>query len=793
MRHILLTLCAFALVLLAPTAVYASQTSRTLQPGNVYEFTGIDARVISHVNVTGTGRYDIVAWDAEGEITRFGTGSGRFSVSGRGGVAVTPLAPLSVSFDSSRIRLSSRAGSALRRVNIPVGQTVNFANNHSANLHIRTHQLSSFDYAVFNRAGHSTDFAREVRLPQISIPFGGSITVTAALRETSVYFPSRLANYIDIENLAQPAIHTIDLLAGQAYTLSNTSDRSYTLRIEPPVTGSTFAFEYITRGRDGHVTSHGERDTNQIQLGSRHSITITPILDGEMFFPSAWLEYIRVGYGTVAPIYQTLQSGSSLIITNNDTHRPHSVFIRCPEEEYGFTIEYVTLLNDDATFGIREIAPGDSMTLTLQAGAQTTVTIAESETLLTISFPDIDEITSQPAAAGALARYILEPGQGSLTLYNSHPHSSYTVSISSSDITQGFTIDYSTVLDDQVTFNTIEAVPRRTVNLTLQSGAEITITAVEAAEQLIVRFAGIEEITATSGDSVAVVRHVLQPGQSVYVSYTGEDSVGVLTFVERGVRDAALDFVRYYDGDIDTFGTVDVGSSIIFAEGESAIITNSGDDEITLQIPKFYLENGLELQESDSPALFRLNVTWPTQIENRSRHYVNSFNLQNETRRSVRQGANVLEYVIYSTGNNISAFGQRGLGTIEIPANQRMVVAPVPNGITPSIIFPAEWYGVHFRISRAQETPLHRITLTPGRSLTIYNNTRHEFVIQNNAATTAAGFVFGRVRNVTDANPLNHAIQIAPRTDVTITATNGADLELWLPARWARQLRFSTR
>ena len=793
MRHIFLALCAFALVFLAPTVVYASQTSRTLQPGNVYEFTGIDARVISHVNVAGTGRYDIVAWDAEGEITRFGTASGRFSVSGRGGVAITPLAPLSVSFDSSRLRLSSRAGSALRRVTIPVGQTVNFANNHTANLHIRTHQLSNFDYAIFNRAGHSTDFAREVRLPQISIPFGGSITITAALRETSVYFPSRLANSIEIESLAQPVIHTIDLLAGQIYTLANTSDRSYTLRVEPPVTGSTFAFEYITRGRDGHVTSHGERDTNQIQLGSRHSITITPILDGEMYFPSVWLEYIRVGYGTIAPMYQTVQRGSSLRITNNDTHRAHSVFIRCPEQDYGFTIEYVTRLNDDVTFGIREISPGDSMTLTLQAGAQTTITIAESETPLSISFPDIEEITSQPAAAGALARYILEPGQGSLTLYNNHSHSSYTISISSSDVTQGFTIDYSTVLDDQVTFNTIEAVPRRTVNLTLQSGAEITITAIDAAEYLVVRFADIDEIEATSGDAVAVVRHVLEPGQSVYISYGGDDAVRVMTFVERTVRDATLDFVRYYEGEIYTFGTMGAGSNIMFRDRESAIITNSGNDGITLQIPQFYLENGLELTETDSPALFRLTVTQPMQIENRSRHYTNSFDVQNETTRSVRQGANVLEYVVYSTSTNISGFGQRGLGTVEIPAGQRMVVAPVPNGITPSIIFPAEWYGVYLRTSRAQERPLHRITLQPGRTLTVYNTTRHDFVIHNNAATTAAGFVFGRVRNVTNVTPLNHAIEIAPRTDVTITATNGADLELWLPTRWARQLRFSTR
>jgi len=657
-----------------------------LQPGNVYEFTGLDARVISHVNVTGTGRYDIVAWDSQGEITRFGTGMGRFSVSGTGGVAITPIAPLSVTFDSSRIRLQSEAGSALIHTRIPVGQTVNFANHNSVNLHIRTHQLSNFDYVIFNRAGHSTDFAREVRLPQISIPVGGSISITAALRETSVYFPSRLVGYVTTGNLAQPAIHTIELLTGQVYALSNSSDRAYNLRIEPPFPDATFAFEYITRGRDGHVTSHGERDANQLQLAARHSISITPIMDGEMFFPSTWLRDIRVGHGVISPIYQTIQSGRSLTITNTDAHRSHSVFISCPDDEIGFVIDYVTVLDDEVAFNTAEIFPGESKTLTLQAGAQTTITILEAEAPLAISFPNIAEIASVPSPAGAIVRYVLEPGQ------------------------------------------------------------------------------------------------------SVYISYSGEESVRVLPVSDEQNSDAKLDYVRYYDDEIESFGTFALRSIISFEEGQSALITNAADEKITLRIPQFYLDNGLTLQASDAPALFRLVAASPAQIENRDRHYNHSFSVQNETGRNLRQGASILEFVTYSTSTNIADFGERGLGTLEIPAGQRMIIAPVPNGITPSIIFPAEWYGLYFRTSAAQEAPLHRITLRPGRRLTVTNNTRNSFVLQNNSETTAAGFVFGRVMASQEVNPLQGPIEIDARTEIVITATSGANLELWLPTRWARQL-----
>jgi len=721
MKSIIFAICTLAVIFLTPTAVYAAQTSRTLQPGNVYEFTGIDARVISHINVTGTGRYDIVAWDSQGEITRFGTGTGRFSVSGTGGVAITPIAPLSVTFDTSRIRLQSRAGSALTHTRIPVGQTVSFANNNSANLHIRTHQLSNFDYVIFNRAGHATDFAREVRLPQISVPVGGSITITAALRETSVYFPSRLAGYVAIENLTQPALHTIELLAGQVYALSNSGDRAYNLRIEPPSSDATFAFEYITRGRDGHVTSHGERDANQLQLAARHSISITPIMDGEMFFPSAWLRDINVGHGVISPVYQTIQPGRSLTITNTDAHRSHSVFIRCPDEENGFVIDYVTVLDDEVTFNTAEIVPGGSKTLSLQAGAQTTITILEAETPLAISFPDIAEITSVSSPAGAIVRYMLDPGQ------------------------------------------------------------------------------------------------------SVYIRYSGEESVRVLPVSDERNSGAVLDYVRYYDDEIESFGTFALRAAISFETGQSALITNAADEEIILRIPQFYLDNGLNLQASDSPALFRLVATSPTQIENRDRHYNHSFSVQNETGRNVRQGASVLEFVTYSTGIDIADFGELGLGTLEIPAGQRMIVAPVPNGISPSIVFPAAWYGVYFRTSAAQEAPLHRITLRPGRRLTITNNTRNRFELQNNSETSAAGYalvttppreqrrelayqcmitgvrhysyvsVQTPVHRGSVDNPAHGLIEIPANSTVVITATSGASLELWLPARWARQLRLVER
>ena len=695
MKNIFIALIAFAAVVILPTAVYAS--SRTLQPGNVYEFTGRDARVISHVTVSGVGRYDIVAWDGDGEITRFGIATGRISVSGTGGVAITPHAAMTVSFDSSRLSLNVQRGGALQQVNIPRGETVIFENSHSANMHVRTTQASNFDYVFFNRGGHSTGFAREIRLPQLSIPANGSVAITAALRDTVVYFPSRAAAQITTNRVNYPAIHTIDVWSGQVYNLHNTGTRQHTMRVEMPIEGATFAYEYITRGRDGHVTSYGERDSNTIQLNGGQSITITPILDGELYFPHAWLADLDIGYGTAAPRYQTLRVGTSLTISNTDRGRTHSVFIRCPDEYSGFTIDYTTTTaQDDVSFNSREILPGNSMTVTLQPGSTTTITLLESDGPLNISFPAIPEITSRTAQAAA------------------------------------------------------------------------------------------------------ITRHTLEPGQSVYISFDNNEDeyVNILPWHEVSGTTATLDYVRYYyDGEIDSYGTLRVRNNITVHGETSLHITNTYEEAITLNIPYVALQNGLALRRVTDPALFRLVVDGPVQVSNLDRNYNQSFGVLNETRRNLRSGASVLEYVRYSTGTTIDGFGERGLGEFEIPANQRIIIAPVPGGIYPTILMPYARHDRYFSFTEVADAPLYRITLRPGQRITVNNPTRYEFILRNNSERTAAGFVLGRIpanRRTQDIDALSGPIVIEARAEnVIITATSGANLEIYLPRRYASRLRIT--
>jgi len=661
MKKILIAAILTALLALIPTMVFASNTNRTLQPGNVYEFTGLDARVISHINVTGTGRYEIVAWNAQGEITRFGTSLGRFSVSGTGGVQVTPLAPLAVSFDSSRVQLSVQAGSALTSVDVPQGQTVRLANNHATSVNIRATTASLFDFAIFNRSGTNTDFGRLVRLPQIGLPAGGHALVTAANNSTSVYFPTRLADDINAEIILSPALYVINLLSGETYTIANSTGVARTLRFLPEFTNVNFFHEHITRGRDGHVISHGEREANYLPLGANQTVAITALMDAEMFFPYAWRAAFGLGADTTAPAYNALEAGDTITVTNDDLTRAHSVFLHSLED---FTVDYTITHEDALTFNTRESLGGESFAITLQPGATATITVLEAYANLHVSLP------------------------------------------------------------------------------------------------------AVNEVSATLGDIAALARHILEPGQSLYISYEGNYTARFLPIAHMAVN-LSLDFVRYENGYISDFGTRAVRSQFVLTDDESVLITNSTEEVILLHIPQAYLENGLEIEETNRIALHRHVADATVQINNRDRLYNHSILVLNETARNVEHDAHVLDFLALTSNINIVDFGTRPLGLANIPVGQRLTIASNTTGVIPTIIFPAELLGSSLTISNAADDQLlHRFTLTPGRSISVRNPFRDLFIIRTNSGT----------------------IEILPNSIITITAPIGENMELYLPMHWAIRL-----
>lgn len=707
--------------------VFASQTTLTLQPGYVYEFTGRDARVISHVNVTGTGRYQLVVWDEENEVTRFGIVGGRISVSGTGGVAVTPLQPLVVSFDSSRLTVTENSGTAIYEIEVATGQTLSLQNNHESGLHIRTNQALDYDYVVYTRAGNASDFARLVNLPQFSVPSGGEVKLTPHGRSSlAVYFPSRwINNEIEVSASIHPALHIIELFENEIYALTNNDSTAFNMNLAPPSDDSTFSHDYVIRGRDGHVVSYGTAEGNRLNLGAFHSLTLTPLIDGELYFPHQWLNYLDADYGVLTPVYRPLNPGQTITITNREASREHTVFIRCAQRASDITFDYV--LEDDRTitFDTVEVVAGAESRLVVPAGAVLTLTAVAADPHVAVSFPDIATVSARVAAEGALVRHILAPGM-SVILTN--------------DGTETLRLNPTLAADDP----------------------------------------------------------------------------------DIHIRDIKLDYIRYNleNDNILSFGRVGMDSNFTLNRNQYTHLTNPTDVEIILNFPQIY---DLTLEETNRPALYRrvLNHNEALTIENTDRRYHRRILVQTESDRPVEAGLDVYEFVRYSFRDTLSDFGESAEGLVEIQSAGRINLMPLERvtNSTISIVFPTQWQG-NFRITRLNATPLHRIFMTPGERITIMNRTSQDFILYNNTHSTAAGYYLRVVpptviereylfideendlltvyvdRHVQrpfylgdDEFPMDGPIDLIAQYQVTIFAARGDNLELWLPNRWARQLR----
>jgi len=567
MKKILLFIgCFLAVAFLAPVSAWASQTTRTLQPGRTYEFVGTDARVISHINIAGTGRYEFVETNALGELQRFGFSNWRISVSGTGRTAVTPVAPMQVTFDSSRIRVYESAGSVLRQVNLADGQTLSLENTAMLGRHVRVTQATgnTYDFVITNRFGEVDNFGFQSRFPQMNIIGGGTKTITARGGSLTVYFPSIwYGNDIRVSRPLAPALTMHRLTAGQELTLANFSGEAVTLNAHAAHTGVTFQYRFVMRGRDGHVVDYGNVTSNQIRIPINHTLHLTPAIDGELVFPHILRDSISIDHGVAAPMYYTLRPGNSLVIANDDTVRAHSIFLRCGTDSGDFSFDYVLDNDGEITFGILENVTAARHVFNLPAGASVTITATEGQ--LTVNTPDISAITANAVQGASLSRHLILPGRSAYITNDS----GYAVDIMA--VADESTFGFDFVRYDMAT-GAIEDFGRMNLrsNLTIYDGQSVLLTSHDYSITLIVPLAlTANGLTIAESSRTALFRQALAHGEALRIdnidrryhhSFLVEDDAMGRTWSTGFAYDFVMESNR--DG-IQGYGMNDLGQHVV--------------------------------------------------------------------------------------------------------------------------------------------------------------------------------------------------------------------------------------
>ncbi|MCL2356496.1 MAG: hypothetical protein FWC70_04945 [Defluviitaleaceae bacterium] len=583
-----------------PVTVYAAQTTRTLQPGNVYEFSGTDARVVSHVNVTGAGRYEIVLRDADGDVTRFGRASGRFSVSGIGAAEITPLAPINVTFDSSRINLQQRPGFALRQ--IAVRDTLRLENTTNDPLQIRLTGAAGFVF--FNRAGDVTSFVSgdpDELLPMLTIPARSAVKLeTVGDAPLAVYFPSRwYGREVLAEFLGTPAVARI--LLTEPLTLT-ARENNFALRLVGADADTPLSYEYVIRGRDGHVIRYGDTEGRELSLAARQTLTITPLEPGYIYFPYVWLDEFEIENNAVAPVHVSLRPGESLEIVNSDPLRDHTIFIRCSDDtgvEFGF--EYVMHYDDEISFDAIDDFLAAQASVTIPAGAVVTLTATQADEILAISVPDVPAITTRYVTATALIRREISPGE-TVRVANDGDDAEKILIRTDSRTDSNESVDF--VLYDED--GEIYSFGRIDGHILLDEAQSVLLTATDCPATLI--FPRGSQVTVEESERAALVRRELSYGEYLQITNNDRRLNRAVMVQNESERDAdGYDFiVTDANNNVSNYGVASFGLHVLPYTRRLTIAPQRGST-ISVSFPAEQSQH-FRFREVNTPPLHRITV-----------------------------------------------------------------------------------------------------------------------------------------------------------------------------------------
>ena len=500
------------------TEIHASTSLLVLQPGRTYEFIGINPYVVSHVDIPDGGQYEFVEKDSEGNFSRFGFSGMRITIIGAGSTSITPLAPMRVSFNSSRVRLRSSAGSVLYQTRAEAGETININNWGLSDAHVRIRQnrAYSYDLIVLDGFGGVVNSFTDTVFPQIGIPGGGSAAITANDGFLTVYFPSLLSNVLWVSRPGQQVMVTHALFAGFEIVVSNNSDELINFSARTSPSGALFRYTYVLRGGDGHVVRYDNAIGNDIRIPPRSTLHLTPIMNAELLFPSMFVEYIEINYGGNVPAFHALFPGDSITVANTSSVRQHRIF-GASGHEYGLiSLDYVVYRDGEWHWGVVKDSAA-IWSLNLEPGAIVTITVTDATDYAALNIPIIDDIDILGDTGPAKIRYYLQPGESVYVANNS----GISVNVMFSVENNGLAPDF--VLVNQ-RLSRIESFGRLDVAGSFNLGSYMSVLITSTGYDAWVSVPGAlaeEGLAISATNRQALVRHSLRQGETLRVDNTG--------------------------------------------------------------------------------------------------------------------------------------------------------------------------------------------------------------------------------------------------------------------------------
>ena len=390
--------------------------ARTLQGGQAHTFANNDRHTAVFVTVNGTAAYDYVMRDANGTVTGYGVGVGRFQVMAGGETTIFAATARSVSFPAGRITIRNAATPLLRRINVPVGQSVVMENNHptvsrrlvvdTSGGHVR------YDLIVRDRHNQAVQVAEGLIFSNINIPAGGTATIHAAdQRALTLIVPVEWDDLVQQTTQDGPAINSRTVQIGETVTITNGSaNAEFTFRSPSRAGNSIIDYTYRRGAFDETIVRTDVTfEEKTIQPGFTWTVTVQSGQPLTLLVPREWLTTGLTITSSHAQAVQSfeIQPGQSLRLINTDLDAMYDVTVASVVPGMALQYDYVQETAFDSEFGIAS----DVRIRTLLPGGTLTISPSQHGALQVIMPTDWAAVTAEVITASTLFIRDIAPGQ----------------------------------------------------------------------------------------------------------------------------------------------------------------------------------------------------------------------------------------------------------------------------------------------------------------------------------------------------------------------------------------------
>ena len=794
-KFFILCIAALVLCMAFPSPASAAQARRTLSAG-AYAFVNNDARTVSYFTVGGGVRFDYVTRDAYGDVTDYGTATGRAAVKGGGTTAIRLNGTAAVTYDNAAVTLRESPGDVLTRYALAEGATVSVFNDSEKALSIsvdnaKRTEYAQYDYAAYDRDGLAGFFTEACRYTSMPLPLSGKAVFTAGSGGLTLMFPAEwTASRLRLQNENHPALLDMTLRYGQSYTFANEGDVDYIFNLPK---NKLLTYEYIKKDEWGYTTDYGlvER-ADALAVAARQTVSVTPrknaaadTAEGVGFlYPYDQSKSLTVTEQGVNKLTLfTVAAGETFSFTNNgeipftfraDKTRAASVL----DYTYSGGIKDETRSVSGEIFTEMTVAAGYTWTFTVKKGLP-----------LPLWLPA--EWLNKGLSTGgdtrpALTEYILLPGQ-TLLIENADLSAAFDIRLAADQPIHEFNYDYMTEDDG----NIVQQFDCDDEKLVLPPRGVMAVTN-RGRSAMAVRCPSAAALTARETEQAALRRYALRPGQSMRFRNVHEERAFVLKPQNEENTSSTvitvLDFLlRNDENEIEDYGCIETGSSFTLEAGSAVMLTNDDITAVEFVLPLTWFDAGFAVENAEGKALYKraLRENNAFDIVNLDKRYDREFKIINERKLPVG-----FDYVLRD-GKEVMDFGVGAAGYVRLPAGGSYSLMP-RKGTALVLCWPSEWNEKTLKASASQNTPLYRMTLKPDERYTFNNRSRISYSIQNSSQSGTGRYYMREentaVRPLRDEQPVTGAIEVSAETAVSILAAKGADLEIWMPREWVKNL-----